>query len=689
MIKVNISKSSSTAKLLKSKALFLLFFALFSLALFLPTPAKAATFEAGRIIDDSIFVNKNSMSVADIQNFLNSKVPTCNRWHAGFTGASGTVYSPPWTCLKEYNENPTTKQNNIGQFNPDGSPVVVPGGLSAAQIIWNAAQTYSINPQVILVTLQKETGLITDDWAASWQYRTAMGFGCPDGAPCDAQWFGFANQVAQGTRHFRNFFDGVRSGGFWTPTLPGVNTIGYNPNSACGSSSVNITTRAAAALYSYTPYQPNAAALNNLYGTGDACSAYGNRNFWRDFTGWFGATLTTAYAYNFVGSSYSAINLEVGQKLPGNFITIRNNGSAAWYADGSVPIGKGAVRMTMNGYGSSPFADISDPAWLGTRNQIKMTPAVVAPGENATFTFGLVGPLQPLLPSQLVTFIPVVDGVGFMPNINMQMSISHISPPYSFVSASGIPSQLLPNDQTASAITIKNTGSASWYADGSVPVGKNATRLSLKNYQETGYADRSDPAWLGTRNQIKMTPAVVAPGENATFSFKLVGPFVQHTEKLHFVPVLNGVTFMNDINMFTFVSTPSPSSSYIYVTAVNAPVAMAVGGVANVSLTLRNTGNTVWRNSTNKLGAYSTRLIMSNPTYRNSNFYNSADPAWLSAGQIAMTTPIARPGETAQFNFTWKAPTKTGLYQEGFMPVIDGYTLMPDFGMRFDTTVLP
>jgi uncharacterized protein Veg len=43
-------------------------------------------------------------------------------------------------------------------------------------------------------------------------------------------------------------------------------------------------------LYKYTPYTPNAAALNNLYGLGDNCSAYGNRNFWRYFTDWFGST---------------------------------------------------------------------------------------------------------------------------------------------------------------------------------------------------------------------------------------------------------------------------------------------------------------------------------------------------------------------------------------------------------------
>ena len=41
-----------------------------------------------------------------------------------------------------------------------------------------------------------------------------------------------------------------------------------------------IENRATAALYYYTPFTPNAAALANLGGTGDACLSYGNRNFW-------------------------------------------------------------------------------------------------------------------------------------------------------------------------------------------------------------------------------------------------------------------------------------------------------------------------------------------------------------------------------------------------------------------------
>jgi len=230
----------------------------FSIVLFTSrvNAASGAEFNAGRIIDDTVFTSKNSMTVQDIQYFLNSKVPNCN---TGFT------------CLKDYSEN----------------------SKSAAQIIWEQSQNYSINPQVILVTLQKENGLVTDTSPYSRQYRTAMGFACPDDGSCDPTFFGFTKQVGQGARHFRNYFD--NNPNWFVPYTIGQATIKWSPNSNCGSSSVYINNRATASLYSYTPYRPNQAALNNLYGTGDGCSAYGNRNFWRDFTDWFGSTYSSEY----------------------------------------------------------------------------------------------------------------------------------------------------------------------------------------------------------------------------------------------------------------------------------------------------------------------------------------------------------------------------------------------------------
>src|SRR5690606_31118789 len=48
---------------------------------FLPQSAHAAeakNFNAGHIIDDVVFYNEDSMTAAQIQTFLNSKVPACD-----------------------------------------------------------------------------------------------------------------------------------------------------------------------------------------------------------------------------------------------------------------------------------------------------------------------------------------------------------------------------------------------------------------------------------------------------------------------------------------------------------------------------------------------------------------------------------------------------------------------------------
>ncbi len=266
----------------------------------LPQQAKAvsaADWKAGRIIDDAIFFNKDSMSVQQIQDFLNAKVPGCDRWNPTRFTYAGKPYGPPYTCLKEYQENPTTKENNIGRFNPDGSPYNVPGGWSAAQIIKDASMVHGINPQVLLVMLQKETAIVTDTWAAGWQYDRAMGFACPDNgegntANCNASYYGFYNQVGNGAWQLKNpYFNRY-----------GVNRyIEWQVGGVCGGTNVYLENLATASLYSYTPYQPNQAALNNLYGTGDGCSAYGNRNFWRLFNDWFGST-TGSYSNILLGT---------------------------------------------------------------------------------------------------------------------------------------------------------------------------------------------------------------------------------------------------------------------------------------------------------------------------------------------------------------------------------------------------
>jgi hypothetical protein len=161
------------------------------------------------------------------------------------------------------------------------------GGLvqSAAQIIVGVAGSCGVNPQVLLVLLEKEQRLVTRTQPTSTQYTKAVGYGCPDTAPCNPAYAGLFNQLYSAAHRFQEYADPANNfrykAGQW-------NSIYYDTDPACGAGNVFIVNRATAGLYNYTPYQPNAAAMANLYGTGDACSAYGNRNFWRMFSDWFG-----------------------------------------------------------------------------------------------------------------------------------------------------------------------------------------------------------------------------------------------------------------------------------------------------------------------------------------------------------------------------------------------------------------
>jgi hypothetical protein len=231
-------------------------------------PADAADgsqFNAGSIISDATFYNSSTMTPSQIQAFLNARVPNC---------AGGAV------CLKNYSESTWTRAATAycGAYTGVANQ-------RAAEIIYSVAVACGINPQVLIVLLQKEQGLVTATAPSSGKFRIATGFGCPDTAPCDAQYYGFYNQVYLAAAQFERY---RVNPGSYRYRAGRVNTILWHPNAACGTSDVYIVNQATAGLYNYTPYRPNAAALANMYALGDACSSYGNRNFYAYFTDWFG-----------------------------------------------------------------------------------------------------------------------------------------------------------------------------------------------------------------------------------------------------------------------------------------------------------------------------------------------------------------------------------------------------------------
>jgi uncharacterized protein with LGFP repeats len=288
-----------------------------------PASATLSGFNAGNIMSDSVMSNKNAMSEAQIQNFLNSK-NSCNHPY------DATVKYYEQLGYKYHVKNGYVVCMAQERFNANGMPA--DSGETAARIIWQTAQDYSINPQVLIVLLQKEQSLVSDTWPNSRQYQTATGFGCPDTAPCDAQYYGFKNQLRQAASLFRT----VLNGG-WTNYPVGNNYVQYNPSASCGGSVINIQNRATSALYRYTPYQPNAAALAAGWGTA-TCGAYGNRNFYNFFTDWFGST----HSYELrgaIGEKYNAVDWirsKLGRPLMNESCGLKSNGCYQSFEGGNI-----------------------------------------------------------------------------------------------------------------------------------------------------------------------------------------------------------------------------------------------------------------------------------------------------------------------------------------------------------------
>lgn len=532
-----------------------------------PTYGATVGWQAGRIIDDSVFTNYTSMTASQIQSFLNSKVPTCDtngtqnsemnnsgvpdyngngsiqRWEWGKAKYNQTVF----TCLKDY------KQNNI----------------SAAQIIYNAAHTYLINPRVLIVLLQKEQGLVTDTWPLSIQYRSATGYGCPDNAACDSQYYGLTNQINWAAKMFRAIMSASPT--WYTPYVLGNNYIQYNPTSSCGGSNVFIENRATQALYNYTPYQPNSNALNAQMGQTVPCGSYGNLNFYRYYTSWFGATrgsinqdwsLVSQEAYT--DSSYTqrvsnSLNLEPGGTAYLR-VKVKNTGNQVW----------DSLNMRLGtSHPNNRTSDFSDASWISSSRPAAINTKTVNPGEVATFEFSVTAPNALGLYKEY--FRPLIEGYSWLRDIGLYYPITVASgTPYNSID---ITEKSLFRD---SAGTDKITGSSFTLYSGKrlygrmkfKNVGNQTLTKSTFKLATTNPQNRSsifqDITWLSSNRLASLAENSVAPGQMGTIYFTLLGPTATGTYDEAFGAVVEGVQWLDQDKLSLHINIqPQPPISLL------------------------------------------------------------------------------------------------------------------------------
>ncbi len=696
----------------------------FLLPLFIATvfinrsPADAlvgGAFNPGNIIDDSIFYDPTTMTVVEIQNFLDDMLdnrgkpdgisgrcdtdgsepsPFTPRNDPGWTGtraqfaalsSTDLVHGPPYVCLNEYYENTTTKANNLrGRPIPDGA-------ISAAQIIYNAAQSQNINPQVLLVKLQKEQILVTDDWPVEIQFRSAAGYGCPDGADCASRFFGFHNQVYNTAWQF-NF---ERQ----TPHLAagshraGINnSVRYHPNPGCGSSTVFIENQATASLYNFTPYQPNQAALNNLYGSGDACSSYGNRNFWRIFTDWFGSTIGASdYSWSVVSQkaftdetmteaiSNHALGMQYDDRIYLHLV-VRNTGNRVW--------GGGLRLATIKP--NNRTSEFCDPSWISCNRPAEANEATISPGDNATFEFWIEAPAQKGVHNEYFNLLE--EGRLWFPSVGLYYSIAVTPRPLYgvFISEKFYTNNAKTNQVTRDSLKngtryyvvykVENIGTDSWERDSTNPL-----RIGKLNNEISPLCDST---WISCNRPADMTELTVSPGEIATFEFWITTPFVEFgTEFLEKYRLLQeNLHWIDNPLMQTkyVINTPSTpwnilsQTSYIDETKITAAPTnnLSLHEKRFVSVTVRNLSGKSWRNN----GLNPVRLATNSPINSPSIV---CDDSWIACNRPAeMSESVVEPGGVATFEFWIRGSTQTNL-NENYVLVSENNHWLGNAGLTF------
>jgi uncharacterized protein with LGFP repeats len=332
---------------------------------------SGSQFNAGYIIDDANFYQKSAMTAAQIQAFLESKVTCANSYCLANLYTRTEVRAPDRGICNGYTPDPDAIER-------------------ASTIIYKMQQSCGISARVILVTLQKEQGLITMSAPTLGRINAAMGYRCPDTAPCANSAAGFFRQIYGGTWQFKRY----NTPDLWGTYHIGTYSIAYNPNAGCGRKTVTIRNHATAALYNYTPYTPNAGALANLYGTAP-CGSYGNRNFWVFYNQWFGSPL--AGAGNFaIAAAYTesgGATGPLGAQTSTGTCSLTSTSCSRTYEHGviywSAAVGTVLVSGAIGDYYLSR-GGVKGVLGVPSRNAVAMAGGANGDGTNQPFANGLV-----------------------------------------------------------------------------------------------------------------------------------------------------------------------------------------------------------------------------------------------------------------------------------------------------------
>lgn len=216
--------------------------------LIVPLTAKAQNqFNPNMLISDYDLLNFKSMSLDQIQKFLESK----------------NSYLATYRTLNAYGQEKSAAEiiYDAAVNNYDCTDVKLSDNPTEEERKLKCKTIGTVSPKFLLVLLQKEQSLVEVKEPRPSQLDWATGYGCPDASACNPYFKGFGKQINSAALQFRWYMLNPNSYNF----KAGQTYTFKNQYGTINSAPIEVTieNKATAALYNYTPHVYN-----------------GNYNFW-------------------------------------------------------------------------------------------------------------------------------------------------------------------------------------------------------------------------------------------------------------------------------------------------------------------------------------------------------------------------------------------------------------------------
>lgn len=234
-------------------------------------------------------------------------------------------------------------------------------------------------------------------------------------------------------------------------------------------------------------------------------------------------------------------------------VSLKNSGQTIWRNNGETPVRLGTSRNQdrVPGFIREDVANRNPSGWTNP-NRIQMVQSTVAPGEIGTFRFWYTVPNNMASGTYREYFQPVHENVRWMNDMGIYFDIVVGAQKAAWAGQSGYVT-LARNESAQFTVKFRNTGTSTWYKNGSTPMrlGTSRNQDRVPGFIREDVPGRNPSGWVNPA-RVAMVEDSVAPGEIGTFTFwcTVPGDKPAGTYREYFNLVQDNYSWLPDMGVF-------------------------------------------------------------------------------------------------------------------------------------------